>query len=408
MNGPRPPSSVTVPCRCGAYHIVETASFGRQRTCHKCGRGYSVIWKRDAKSGKNAPLVVAAAKPRRALAAAPAPPPESLIDLACNCGYTRKATRDEFRRGTPTCPGCGNPMYQDRTRSGPPPATFTTPTNTKLVRPPSSSYARPPSSSSNQAVKPPSSSTNRIPTIVRPTTQPIPVVERPPSGSHARPPSGSYVKPPSSSANPVPRMTGETRMTKSGKILVICKICGDRVLVNSDQQGGEIQCIRCDAMIQIPAAKQPPPPPPPPPADEPVFNPNTASATQSIPVLSDGTTLECPCGEKLDIRGASPGSRFTCASCGRRVKFEKSRDPQTLCTIMKPVFKEPDVVVDRNNQDVICACGEALLVSLTDVGQTLQCPSCSMLMEVEQDGPGFKVKSLGRIDEQNWSMNDFS
>jgi len=354
MNAPK---SVTVSCRCGAYHIVETVTFGRLKKCQKCGSGYSVLWKRDPKTGKAAPLVVASATPRKKAE----PAPESLIDLACNCGYTRKGTRGEVAK-MPPCPGCGKPMYLDRKRAP----------------------AKPPSSPSNPIPRPPSSGA-------------YPAAGRPPSSSS------------------LPRAEGETKVTKSGKILVICTYCGDRLLVNAERQGGEVKCMRCETVLNVPAAAAPPPPPPPPAPpppelDEAVFEatPASASATQSIPVVSDGSTLPCPCGTILDIRGASPGSRFTCENCGRRVKFEKARDPQTLRTIMKPIFKEPDVVVDHTTTDVFCACGEALLISSRDLGHPLQCPSCSILMEIQQDGTGLKVKPLGRVDEQNWSLQDFA
>ena len=96
--------------------------------------------------------------------------------------------------------------------------------------------------------------------------------------------------------------------------------------------------------------------------------------------------------------------------------MEKRRHPQTLTTVMLPIFTEPPpepepeptVKPEPGSLEILCECGEALLVSLRDVGHPVQCPGCSLLFEIQPTPQGgLKVKPIGRIDEQDWSLQDF-
>ncbi len=378
---PRPPSSVTVPCRCGAFHIVPVSHFGRAQTCKKCGSGYSVVWKKDPKSGKNAPLVVAAAaRSRRGKGTPPLP----LIDLACSCGYRRKATPEEFRKGL-SCPGCANPMYVDQAPRpekplGPPPVPFVEKTR----------YGS-------------------SPTMPRVKVEPGPVTR---SKLSARPPSGD-----------LPRVPSETKRMTAGKILVICSHCGSRLLVATEDKGKKLRCSGCGKPMTVwapPTGATPPafrsPAAPPEKGGSGFFDAPGATPRVPPPAFLDGPTLECPCGAVMDVRGASPGSVHTCPKCARQVTMEKRRHPQTLTTVMLPIFTEPPpepepeptVKPEPGSLEILCECGEALLVSLRDVGHPVQCPGCSLLFEIQPTPQGgLKVKPIGRIDEQDWSLQDF-
>lgn len=368
MPGPVPqrPSTYTVPCRCGTYHIVAVSAFGRPQTCKKCKSAYTVLWKRDPRNGAQTPIVAMSAR-KTLRPAKPAPNPASLIDVACSCGYRRKATADELRR-IPTCPGCGNPMYVDRpARAKAPPAPMVPLRET-------SRYGLPPKAS--------------------PTPPPLPPRATPPP-------------------TPVPTPSGATR--RIAKIMLTCPMCGDRQMVQEEPGGRKVKCLRCDHGLTVPL-KAPPveaavfeaPPPEP----EPIPTP-PAGSPKPPAVYVDGPTLACPCGADLDVRGASPGSVFTCGACGRTATMTKSRHPQSLMTVMKPVFAAPpeetlDVSHEPGALEILCECGEALLVSLRDVGHPVQCPGCSMLLEIQKSPSGLSVKPLGKIDEQSWSLTDFS
>jgi hypothetical protein len=394
---PRQPTSYTVPCRCGTFHIVAVLHFGRVQMCGKCGSGYTVVWKRDPKTGRNGPLVItSAAKSRRLRTPKPAPPPESLFDLACSCGYRRKATAEEFRKGA-TCPGCANPMYVDR------------PSRAKQA--------------SDEKPTVPFIEKTRYgssPSIPKVKVEPAPV---PRPKLTARPPSGD-----------LPRVaSSETKRTMSGKILVICSYCGGRLLVEADRKGAQLQCMGCDKPLTVwapPATATPPafaaPKAPPlparPPVPEGLWDAQPTPRPQRPPprhlpvAFLDGPTLDCPCGEVMDVRGASPGSVYTCQACARQVTMDKRRHPQTLTTVMMPIFSEPPpepepeptVKLEPDALEILCECGEALIISKRDVGHPVQCPGCSVLLEIQQTPAGLKVTPIGRIDEQNWSLQDFS
>lgn len=391
---PKPPTSVTVTCRCGAYHIIPVAQFGRLQTCKKCGAGYSVLWKRDPKTNKQVPRLLASAKPRKAK---PALSPESMVDLACGCGYRRKAAPDEIRK-SPRCPGCGSLMFVDR------PARVNKESSGRLT----------PYVEQSRYGK-----LNRLPSTTRMTPPPFPAPVQPTPPPMKAPAPAAFKAPTPSSATPTPPANnGETRVTSSGKIVVICTYCGDRQLVSAEKQGTQIKCLRCETMVRVkppPTPREPeppPPPPPPPPVVEETVNFDAeivdAPPPRPAPEFVTGAMLGCPCGAELDVRGASPGSVYSCENCGRRVTMEKARHPQTLSTVMKPLFEEPEVVVDSDASDVICSCGEALLVSASDIGHPMQCPSCSVLLDVQRTPHGLQVKPVGRADGGEWSLQDFS
>lgn len=393
-HSPRRPSTYTVPCRCGTRHIVPVSAFGRVQTCKKCRSGYMVVWRKDAKTGAQVPMVVSA-RPR--VLRAPKPAPQGpLIDLSCNCGYKRKATSDEFRRG-PTCPGCGNPMYVD----GPV-------RNRKTSEIPLIPFAE--KSRYGLPVK------TMPPAIAKQATPPLGVPIKPTPRAFLSPAAAGGTATPSPFRAPV---VGQTRSTLSGKILLTCPMCGDRQIVSPAAAERQVTCLRCESLMTVLGAPAPAPPPTPPPVVEtPEPEPIVEDAPprrdlRPAPAFVTGPSLDCPCGESIDVRGASPGSVFRCKHCFRDVTMEKSRHPQTLQTLLKPIFgEEPaepplDVSLEPGAVEVLCECGEAIIVSLRDVGHPVQCPGCSMLLEVQKAPGGLKVTPIGRIDEQNWSINDF-
>jgi hypothetical protein len=160
--------------------------------------------------------------------------------------------------------------------------------------------------------------------------------------------------------------------------------------------------------------------------------------------------LVCECGRDIDALKALEGGEYTCAGCGRSVRMEKFRNSSTKHTIIRPIFgpktppnpmpavpkpppkpaPEPmfqdspaefttadDPVVaesaDSSYQELFCPCGEALMVGAADAGKNLQCPTCLTLMSVEvlRDSrtgvQALRVKAIGKMDQDTWSLNDF-
>ena len=69
---------------------------------------------------------------------------------------------------------------------------------------------------------------------------------------------------------------------------------------------------------------------------------------------------------------------------------------------------------DHGTQAVFCPCGEALTVGSEDIGRNIQCPTCFTLIAVDQirDGSSgnyvLRVRAIGKMDQDTWSLNDFS
>ena len=150
--------------------------------------------------------------------------------------------------------------------------------------------------------------------------------------------------------------------------------------------------------------------------------------------------LTCDCGQTLEIVRALEGKEYACPACGRAVKMEKAHNPHTGHTVIRPRFgpvtppprsepkppaeesvvefveeEEPRVAPQSSSvQEVFCPCGEALLVASEDVGKNIQCPTCFTLMSVDllrdpnTGASGLRVRAIGKMDQDTWSLSDFS
>lgn len=158
--------------------------------------------------------------------------------------------------------------------------------------------------------------------------------------------------------------------------------------------------------------------------------------------------LVCECGRDIDALKALEGGEYTCPGCGRSVRMEKFRNSQTKHTIIRPIFgpktppnpmpavpkpppkTEPAPVFDEtpaeftedapvaamstsSYQELFCPCGEALMIGHEDAGKNIQCPTCLTLIAVEMlrdaktGAQALRVKAIGKMDQDTWSLNDF-
>jgi hypothetical protein len=154
--------------------------------------------------------------------------------------------------------------------------------------------------------------------------------------------------------------------------------------------------------------------------------------------------LSCECGQSLEMVKAFGANGTVCPACGRTITMEKIRTPQSRHTVIRPRFApkgspppappkpEPEAVfetptaefveegdtpvgpVRSSYQEVFCPCGEALMVGNEDVGKNMQCPTCLTLMAVDQlhdpktGNQVVRVRAIGRMDQDTWSLSDFS
>jgi len=166
----------------------------------------------------------------------------------------------------------------------------------------------------------------------------------------------------------------------------------------------------------------------------------------------DKPGLVCECGRAIEVVSVMESSEYTCPACGRSVRMEKVRNSQSKHTIIKPIFGPktpvpsalppkpppkappkpvPDEVFSNtpaeftqeepneaafatgSYQELFCPCGEALMIGLEDAGKNVQCPTCLTLIAVEvlrdskTGGQALRVKAIGKMDQDTWSLNDF-
>jgi hypothetical protein len=170
------------------------------------------------------------------------------------------------------------------------------------------------------------------------------------------------------------------------------------------------------------------------------------------PTSHEKPGLICECGRPMEVLKALEDGEYTCEACGRSVRMEKFRAPQSKHTIIRPIFgpktpppptaksappPAPPAPAPAGNdfsdepaeftadepaetspdtdsyQELFCPCGEALMIGLRDAGKNVQCPTCLTLMAVEtQRDPRtgaqqLRVKGIGKMDQDTWSLNDF-
>lgn len=360
--GQKPPARTLyhVGCPCGGVFSMDARGFGRPVVCKRCGGSFTIGWGKDPRTQKSSPIAVALAKK-----SGPTP-----LQVACSCGYRRAVTASEAA-GHNRCPGCGKAMI---------------------------------------VIKPPSPKTQIAGNLVS--------LSKPPPAPTA---------PPASSGGSEPRLIRITLGTQT----VDC-VCGEKIFVRSEQQ--LISCPGCNRKIRVE-----------------VKDKSSASFPRVVPGGRTPTPppgFTCECGQALEVSKALDSKGTVCTGCGRSITMEKVRGPQTKHTIIRPRFgpkggpppapsapapkasdgflemppvefseeeaPAPVARQDTRAQPVFCPCGEALMVGVESVGRNIQCPTCMILIAVDQirdSGSGnfvLRVRAIGKMDQDTWSLNDFS
>ncbi len=402
---PRRQQIYTIACRCGAHAAVHVNTFNRPQTCRQCKGTYTVTWKKDPRGGGWVPIVVAKAKVRTLAAKAPAPPPGSLLTLKCSCGYQRQAPAKDAGQGQ-RCPGCNKWMVVEK------------PSGTK--RKPAKSAVLP----GSLAMPLPPEFKRLNPTPPKPTSSPAAPVPEAPTAKTV----------------PAPQLP-------PGAQLVECP-CGERILVRSKHVGKEAKCPACDRILKLEKKRDP---------QTMVFTISPTEVAQSsekdLPTLefmeietpkakrtaaSPLPGIDCACGTRIPLEAVMKDKGTSCPTCGRKVKMERVRHPQSTVTLMRPAFEnspgmpavEEDqgmfftsgpedtatptpVEAEAGQQELICQCGQELLVGPDDLGHHVQCPGCLALMEIQGvRDPATGALSLraqveAKSGDDPWSLEDF-
>lgn len=242
--------------------------------------------------------------------------------------------------------------------------------------------------------------------------------------------------------------------------------CGYRRSIRPEEASRNTRCPGCGKWMivekaPVRPARLPKLIPPAPPTLAPLLSPAPPAAPPAAALARPGTppgsAPACACGQPLAVTLLQAGSDFTCPSCGRPMKLQKARDPQTLLTVIRPVFVprteppafteasavppepsasdpaaaseepasfllDPEAPVDDVSfpeaapgptQELFCRCGQEIMVGPADTGHPVQCPSCSVVLEIQevrdpQNGAAvLRVEVLGTLDEE-WKLEDFA
>lgn len=360
----------SIACACGAKQRLDARAFGRLRLCKSCGASFTVAWGKDKTTRKPVPVAVAQARMRAGVR-----PDRTPFVASCRCGYRRPVSETEAAT-TPKCPGCGKTMTVERVAGAPSPETRT----------------------GRRKADP------NVPTL------PL----------HLRPPQKIPVQ--------------------AGTRVMNCP-CGERLLIRPTSLGKPTQCPNCDRWLLIEEQAAPPPAP-----SRPSVRRDRPAPVRSAPSVRQPGPGEClcPCGAIIPPRTSRTGLAFACAGCGRKGRVEATPDGSMRAIVTEeapaapkaspapgpaPAPEEtpppsaeaseaapeesPFATADADAQAAICACGAELVVSPEDVGAHLQCPGCGEVMTVDRaidplgGPPGLKLRTLGRMDEDTWKLEDF-
>lgn len=405
---PRRQQIYTIACRCGAHAAVHINTFNRPQTCRHCKGSYIVTWKKDSRGSGWVPIVVAKAKVRvlPAKAAPPPPPPGSMMLFKCVCGYQRQVAPADAHLGN-RCPGCNKWMVVEK------------PAGTKR---------------------------KKAKTLVVPGSLAMPLPPEFKRLNQARPKPAAPPEAPAKAATP-PRPVAPAALPP-GALLVECP-CGKRLLARSNHIGKKARCPACSRILNLEKRRDPQ-------TMMYTITPAVIEGTEdddlpalellgqqvapksrsASPIALPG--IDCSCGVRIALEAVMADKGTTCPSCGRRVKMERVRHPQSTVTQMRPAFETPapqhapeedpgiffpseaeatepssPSAPEAGQQPLICQCGQELLVGPDDLGHHVQCPGCMALMEIQGTrDPATGTLSLraqveAKLADDPWSLEDF-
>jgi predicted RNA-binding Zn-ribbon protein involved in translation (DUF1610 family) len=232
-----------------------------------------------------------------------------------------------------------------------------------------------------------------------------------------------------------------------------CPGCGKDMIVEKIAPAKTRDSNRIIKLSSAPKSSPPMPIAPLPSRETPEFRSRRVNPPTPTPQF-ERPGLVCECGRGIEVLKALENGDYTCPACGRSVRMEKFRNPQSKHTIVRPIFrsaaptpppmpspvppppaapeaKEEAAVFNeipadaadeapklhvpsrRSSQELFCPCGEALIISTEDAGKNVQCPTCMTLIAVEfQRDPHtgvqqLRVRAIGKMDQDTWSLNDF-
>ncbi len=239
-------------------------------------------------------------------------------------------------------------------------------------------------------------------------------------------------------SNGDPPSRGKPRKVTPGIQEIVCR-CGERLQVRPEHLGKRGQCPRCGTQMNLEKARDPqtlemkvraseaPPPrkpaaagPPkreragPPPA--PAGGKAESAALSKIPTGSH--SLACRCGARLLVLPEHVGKEAQCPQCGLVMRLFSYHDPETRAVTVtaEPAggeSREPAAGASIASQELLCQCGEHLLVQPEHLDKQVQCAACGTIMKLEKaldpltSTPTIQARVVGKVDLDSWSLDDF-
>jgi len=205
-------------------------------------------------------------------------------------------------------------------------------------------------------------------------------------------------------------------LTAHGDVTVPCP-CGERPLIRIKRFGRTQTCGACGALFKVEPGKPPrivflQLPPPKPKSAAPVGAAICACGTAlRVSAEHAGRDVKCPvCGRVSRFEKVRDPQTMTTTI--RRIDASEAA---------RPPNRPPSGPLA---QPLLCSCGEQLFVSHEDLGKQAQCPSCGILMHLEKSRDPqtmdtvVRARVVGRAPAkpkppepksglEDWSMDDF-
>jgi predicted RNA-binding Zn-ribbon protein involved in translation (DUF1610 family) len=206
---------------------------------------------------------------------------------------------------------------------------------------------------------------------------------------------------------------------------IVCR-CGERLQVRPEYLGKLAQCPRCGVKMKLEKVRDPqtlhmgvraaevPAEGPPPP------QPGTEKRQESgslAKVPTGARPLTCRCGARLMVTPELLGKEAQCPQCGLLMRVWSFNDPatRTVTLAAEPVNGAGHPLEEASvaSQEILCQCGEHLLVRPEHVGKQVQCAACGTIMQVQKttdpvtQAPILQARVVGKVDLDSWSLDDF-
>ncbi|HLY11001.1 MAG TPA: hypothetical protein VKW04_16995 [Planctomycetota bacterium] len=462
-----------VACSCGVRMSLDARGFGKPQSCRACGATVTVAWGRDPKTRQTVPVAMTQ---KKASARAPdvptgAPPPvQDTVKAFCACGNSKRVPASQ-KNSPPRCAHCGKLMRIEDAPLDRPKGKIEKFERAKPSAPLLPLHLRAPL---RVRIKKGAQFFDCVcgeRVLIRAGAEGRPIQCTNCDRFHhleieGAPPPGPAAE---SGAKPRGALPAPSRPLRMGEFL--CK-CGEIQPPRTSRTGKSFECKKCGRKGTVEIDKgadgkvtmKPTFTFEPKPGAVPAVA--AAAAKPGAPALSptgpSAPSWTCTCGQAVEVHAVMSKGNPACPKCGRKIRMEKMQIPGTTRTLIRPVFSDPapkpaaaprkdagvvsfeelppasvrppaafvetaifetsagsaedgdaPPAVASDAQVAICECGAEILVSMRDVGSTIQCPACADVMTVEQAADPrtrqaiLSIRTLGTLDDADWKLDDF-